>query len=384
MAEIFERLKQPAILGELLAGAVLGPSILNVVVPDARLDMLSELGVLFLLFGAGLDVNAKEMWAVRGKATLVATAGVIVPFIAGWAMMRGFGSANPESIFVGAALVATSVGITARALGARGLLNEKASQIILAAAVIDDVLGLIVLAVVSGFVKGGLNLIDVALTAALASAFTFTVAKWGPPAMTRAAPAIHSRMKAGETQFTVAMVVLFSLAALATYAGVAAIVGAFLAGLALSESAKGRLRDLSHGVTELFTPFFLAGIGLHLDLRTLKDRDGAILVAAIFAVAVITKLIGCGLGAAGMGWREMMKIGLGMAPRGEVGMVVAQLGLSAGVLGPRTYGALVLMAVLTTIITPVFLRFAFDSRRPEGAEWNNSAGESSEWERQTV
>ncbi len=382
MAELFERLKQPAILGEILAGVILGPSLLGWVRPEPRLEMLAELGVLFLLFGVGLDVNAAELWAVRGTATLVATLGVIIPLGAGWLLMSWLGSPTPEAIFVGAALVATSVGITAKALSARGLLNQKASQIILAAAVIDDVLGLIVLAVVSGMTKGGIHIADIVITAALATAFTVVLAKWGTRVMNHAAPVVHSRMLAGDTQFNVAMIVLFALAALATFAGVAAIVGAFLAGLALSETAAGRVRDLSHGVNELFAPFFLVAIGLHLDLSALKSRDGAILVTLIFVVAVITKLIGCGLGAISMGWREMLKIGLGMAPRGEVGMVVAQIGLSSGVLTARTYGAVVLMAVLTTVITPVFLRFVFEDPMSESNDLNptQAAGDQTAWE----
>jgi Na+:H+ antiporter len=380
MAEVFERLRQPAILGEILAGALIGPSLLNWVAPDPRLNMLSDLGVLFLLFTVGLSVNATELWSVRGTATLVATLGVIAPLLAGWALMAWLGAKTPEAVFVGASMVATSVGITAKALSARGLLAERASQIILAAAVIDDVLGLIVLAVVSGFAKGGgLRWGDIALTTVLATAFTVIVARWGVTVVRHAAPHVHSRMRAGETQFTVAMIILFGLAALATYAGVAAIVGAFLAGLALSDSATPRLRDLSHGVNELFAPFFLAGIGLHLNLSALGNRRGAFLVISIFVIAVLTKLIGCGLGAASGGWREMLKIGLGMAPRGEVGMVVAQLGLSSGILTAQTYGAVVLMTVLTTIATPLFLDWVFEKKAPSGG-----AEAEDQWERQAV
>jgi Kef-type K+ transport system membrane component KefB len=160
------------------------------------------------------------------------------------------------------------------------------------------------------------------------------------------------------------MITLLALSALATYTGVAAIVGAFLAGLAMSETATERVRVLSHGVNELLVPFFLAGIGLHLQISALRDRDGLILVTALFIVAVVTKVVGCGLGAMGMGAREKLKIGLGMVPRGEVGMVVAQLGLSAGVLTQRTYGAVVVMAVLTTVVTPLFIRFVFEKGEP--------------------
>jgi len=360
LAELFERLGQPGLLGEILAGVLIGPSVLHLVGPDARMETLAELGVIFLLFRVGLEVNPEELWAVRGTAMIVATIGVLVPLGAGYFFMRWWGAASPAAIFVGAAMVATSVGVTAQALSARGLLSQRASRIILAAAVIDDVLGLIVLAVVAGIAKGKVNVVDIVVTAALACAFTVVMARWGSHAFRRAVPALHSKLRAGESQFNIAMVSLFALAALAAWTGVAAIVGAFLAGLALSQTATERVRDLASGVNELFVPFFLAGIGLHIDLGVLSDRSSITLVAAIFAIAVLTKLVGCGLGAIGLGWREVLKIGFGMVPRGEVGMVVAQFGLAAGVLSARTYGAVVFMAMLTTVATPVLLRFVFE------------------------
>src|SRR5258708_1779772 len=147
LAELFERLGQPGIVGEILAGALVGPSLLGWIQPNEMLKALSDLGVMFLLFGVGLEVKASELLRVGGKATLVATLGVIVPFFAGWGILSLWGAPQIEAVFVGAAMVATSVGITASVLSARGLLHEVASKIILTAAVIDDVLGLIVLAI---------------------------------------------------------------------------------------------------------------------------------------------------------------------------------------------------------------------------------------------
>ncbi len=364
-AEIFERIGQPAILGEILAGVLIGPSVLGWVKPDGGLEMLAEFGVIFMLFRVGLEVNAQALWSVKGTAMLVAVLGVIVPLIAGTALMFTEGAQAAEAIFVGAALVATSVAITARTLSARGVLQERASQIILAAAVIDDVLGLIVLAGVAAYVKGGVRIWDVLATAALAAVFTAVLAKWGTRLFGHAAPKVHSRMRSAEAQFNLAVVVLFGLAVAAAWTGVAAIVGAFLAGLALSETASDRVRDLSSGVTELFAPFFLAGIGIKLDFAALHNYETVILVVVLTLLAIFTKLIGCGLGAIGMGMRDAMKVGLGMVPRGEVGMVVAQFGLAAGVLSARTYGAVVFMAVLTTVVTPVLLRFAFRNDEDE-------------------
>jgi len=155
------------------------------------------------------------------------------------------------------------------------------------------------------------------------------------------------------------MVVLFALAFLAEHVGVAAIVGAFLAGMALSETVDPRVEHLAQGVTELLVPFFLAGIGMHLDIRGFTEPSVVALALAILAAAIFSKVVGCGLGAWRMGWRNMLRVGLGMMPRGEVGMVVAQIGLTMGVISTHVYGVAVFMAVCTTLLAPPFLRMAY-------------------------
>lgn len=367
LAEVCERFGQPGIVGEILAGALLGPSILGWVTPDATLKALSDLGVMFLLFGVGMEVKASELLKVGGKATLVATVGVIVPFFAGWGIMLAWGTPQVEAVFVGAAMVATSVGVTASVLSARGLLHEVASRIILAAAVIDDVLGLIVLAVVSSIARGHFNLWEVVLTTVLASAFTVVMAIWGTSAVNRFLPHFNSRIKADEAKFHIALVFLFAMALLAQYTGVAAIVGAFLAGLALSDSADARVRTLTRGVSELLVPFFLAGIGLHLNMAVFRSRTTIILALVVLVAAILTKLIGCGLGATSLGWENVLKVGLGMVPRGEVGMVVAQIGLGMSVISAEVYGVVVFMVVASTLVTPLLLRIAFRNPVPEAA-----------------
>ena len=229
LAEVFERLGQPGIVGEILAGVLIGPSVLGWVHPNEVLTTLAELGVMFLLFRVGLEVKASELIRVGGTASVVACLGVIVPFGLGWAIMHLWGAATIESVFVGAAMVATSVGITAQVLASKGLLDHQASRIILAAAVIDDVLGLIVLAIVSSLARGSVNVAELGLTALAAIAFTLVVAKWGTRAMGEVVPRLERRLSAGEVQFNLAIIFLFGLALLAIYAGVAAIIGAFLA-----------------------------------------------------------------------------------------------------------------------------------------------------------
>ena len=367
-AEIFERIGQPAIVGEILAGAVVGPSLLGWIQPNEVLTALSELGVMFLLFRVGLEVKSSELMQVGGTAVMVALLGVLAPMGLGWSIMRAWGYSQVESVFVGAAMVATSVGITAQVLAAKGLLHLQSSKIILGAAVIDDILGLIVLAIVSSAAKGQVNVLEISATAVAAIGFTIIVAKWGTTAMTRFVPQAESRLKSGEAQFNVALVLLFTLSVLAIYVGVAAIIGAFLAGMALAESVSERVHDLAHGITEMLVPFFLAGIGLHLDVTAFADRNLLLLAVVILIAAVLSKLIGCGVGAMRLGAKEMLRIGCGMVPRGEVGMVVAQLGLSMTVIEEPVYAVVVFMAVATTIIAPALLNMAYKGAPARDAE----------------
>lgn len=360
MGEIFVKLRQPALVGEILAGALIGPSLLGWVAPNDTLKALADLGVMFLLFDAGLQVKASEMLRVGGISALVATLGVIVTFAGVWSVLLAWGSPRGEAVFVGAAMVATSVGITASSLSARGLLQEVASKIILAAAVIDDVLGLIVLAVLTGAAAGGgIHVLNIALTAGLAAGFTVVIAKWGATAANRILPHFHSRAAADEAEFHIALVLLFALSALALYTGVAAIVGAFLAGLALSESADDRVRDLTRGVNELLVPFFLVGIGLRMDVGVFRSQSTIALTLLILVMVIVTKLIGCGLGAASLGWRNAFKVGLGMVPRGEVTMVVAQMGLSLKIVSAEMYAVVVFIAAASALLTPLLLKVAF-------------------------
>jgi Kef-type K+ transport system membrane component KefB len=368
LAELFERLHQPGIVGEILAGVLIGPSVLGWIAPDDFLAALANLGAMFLLFRVGLDVKASELLRVGGIAALVGILGVVVPFLAGWAIMLSWHSGQTEAIFVGAAMVATSVGITAQVLAAKGLLQERASKIILAAAVIDDVLGLLVLAVVSSLAEGNVNIPSLLLTAALAVAFTVILAKWGTASMSRIVPGVGARLRVGEAQFAISMVLLFALSLLAVFIGVAAIVGAFLAGLALAESVRPRVKELAQGVTELLVPFFLAGIGLHVNLRVLGEKPLVILAMVVMLAAIAAKFVGCGIAAATLGKVDALRIGVGMIPRGEVGMVVAQLGLTLGVIKEDIYSIVVFMAVATTLVAPPLIKLAYAGARPTERE----------------
>lgn len=362
-AELFERLKQPAVAGEILAGVIIGPSLLHLVKPTELTNTLAELGVIFLLFLVGLETKPADIFRVGARALLVAMLGVIVPFVFGYALLLAWGQAHIEAIFVGAAMVATSVGITARVLGQMGLLNLEVSRIILGAAVIDDILGLIILAVVSSMAKGGINYVHIAATAGLAIGFTLLVIFVGARAVNKISPKVD-KLKLGQSQLVFGLSLCLGLAMVAHYIGVAAIIGAFLAGMALAESAEGT--DMPHqaeAVTEFLLPFFLANIGMQLKLGTLLHRGTILLAVALTLLAVVSKLAGCGLSVLSMGKRRAMQVGMGMVPRGEVGIVVAQIGLGLGVIGDSVFGVVLIMAVATTLIAPPFLAQLFKGEK---------------------
>ncbi len=367
ISELFERVGLPGIAGEILAGILIGPSVLNWVAPNETMKALSDLGVLFLLFSIGLEVQLADLLRVGLLSTLVATLGEVAPFLAGWGILVAWGGTAHAALFMGAALVATSVGISASVLKRRDLLHHRASQIILAAAVIDDVLGLIVLAVVSSVARGRFNLAEIVVTAGLATTFVVATAIWGTRVVSRIFPHFHSRIRADEAQFDVAMVLLFSLAVLAFYTGVAAIVGAFLAGLALADNADSRVRHLTRGVTELLVPFFLAGIGLNFDVGIFRSRSTVLMSLVILLAAVAAKVAGCGLATLSNGWQTSLRVGVGMIPRGEVAMVAAQLGLSMLILSPAVYSVIVFVVVASALLTPPLLKMAFGGTvRPAG------------------
>jgi Kef-type K+ transport system membrane component KefB len=359
LAELFERLNQPSIVGEILAGILIGPSVLGWMEPNELLTALADLGVMFLLFRVGLEVKSSELMKVGGTAAVVAVLGVVAPFLMGWAIFRLWGEPQLEAIFMGAAMVATSVGITAQVLASKGWLQVRASRIILAAAVIDDVLGLIVLALVSSMATGEVNVLGLAVTATVAIAFVVIVAKWGTKTMVRVVPRVSQTLRVAEAQFALAMILLFALSLLAVYAGVAAIIGAFLAGMALAESVGDRVHHLACGVTELLVPFFLAGIGLHVNLAAFSEPSTIVLAVVIFVAAVLSKAVGCGLAALRLGRDDAARIGVGMVPRGEVGMVVAQIGLGLGALAAHVYGVVVFMSVATTLVAPPLLKITY-------------------------
>lgn len=360
--ELFERIRQPAVVGEIIAGIIIGPAVLNLVQPTEVLDALAEIGVIFLLFTVGLETRPSDIFRVGRTATVVAVLGVVVPFVAGWGLLSLWpGHSWIEATFLGAAMVATSVGITARVLSGMGLITAEASRVILAAAVIDDVIGLLVLAVVSSLATGHVNYLSIGLIAVLAIAFTLLIVAFGSRVVNRVKRPVDN-LKIDHSLLMFALVLCFGLAVVANLIGIAGIIGAFLAGVALSEATDGtKLHQQSQALTEFTTPFFLVAIGMKLNLAIFLSAHVVVLSAVVIALAIMTKFIGCGLGATGMGRRRAIQVGVGMIPRGEVGIVVAQIGLAMAAVSDVIYGVVLAMAVITTLAAPPLIKLAFAS-----------------------
>lgn len=366
MAEIFERLRQPAVVGEILAGVMIGPSVLGLVKPSELISIIAEIGVIFLLFMVGLETKPQSVYRVGKKAMLVGTLGVILPFVAGYFIAMAWDGSFIEAMFIGAAMVATSVGITARVLGSMGLLDRETAKIILGAAVIDDILGLIILSVVSALSSGTVNYLELGKTAAMAIFFVVLVATVGSHVINKLAPRVR-QLKLSKPFFNLGLILCLGLSVASIYVGVAAIIGAFLAGMALAEATEGnhKMHQLTSGVTEFLVPFFLVNIGMQLNIAVFKDWSVVLLAVIITIAAVLTKFVGCGLGAWGMSRREMAQVGVGMVPRGEVGIVVAQIGLSLAVITETFFAAVLFMAVATTLIAPPLIKMLYSEDKDQ-------------------
>lgn len=365
-AEIFERLKQPAVVGEILAGVLIGPSLLGWVVPSLTTGTLAEIGVILLMFTVGLETEPRAIFSVGKTALAVAVLGVVLPFVLGFGAILAFGASlelaqtTLVAAFVGAAMVATSVGITARVLADMGLLSHQSARVILAAAVIDDILALLLLSVVAGMASpDGVNWPKIILTAVLAIGFVAFIVLAGARIVGKVAPKI-SQLHMRDPLFGVAMALCLGLALLSEHIGIAAIIGAFLAGMALAEfSDQEHLLHKSETLVALFLPFFLVNIGMQVSLEAFKSPLLLWLAALLTVLAVGGKYVAGLIAARGLGKRMSKQIGMGMVPRGEVGIVAAQLGLTLGVLDNRLFSAVLFMAVATTIIAPPFLRALF-------------------------
>lgn len=365
--ELARLAKQPAVLGELLAGVILGGSLLGLVDPEnAIFRLLAEIGVILLLFHIGLETDLKKLFQVGGASLVVAITGVVLPFVFGYFICRLLGLANLVGIVVGASLTATSIGITARILSDLGRLQETEGQTILAAAVIDDIIGLAILAVVTGLNEGKeVSFAGVASVAALAVGFLLAallLGWWGVPALFRR---LQGRI-APEKIPAIAVVFAIGMAILAERAGSQLILGAFAAGLLVARTPQAR--EIERGIASLghfFVPVFFVMVGAAVDLRTFNPLHGenhqTLLVAGLLLLAAVAGKFLSGYSPFWHAGRKSV-IGAGMIPRGEVGLIFAQMGQSTGVLDPAMFSAVTLVVIATTFMTPPLLRAMFCGR----------------------
>ena len=387
-AELFERIHQPPVIGELLAGVLIGPYALGLIgAPDAGLveafhgdaaaaqeainlvyHLVAELGIVVLLFFVGLETRLADILRVGGRAGVVAILGVVIPFILGYGLMGPLlGHPSVESIFVGAAMVATSVGITARVLRDLGVIASIESRIILGAAVIDDILAMIILAVVAGLATtGSVRPIEIGIIAGQALLFTAFVALVGTGTMRRYGLRLE-HLKMDGAPLAVSLLAMLGLAALSASIGLAGIIGAFLAGMVFAEAREHF--DLEHQALPIYqflVPFFFVFTGAQVDWRLFLDGGIMGIALAVTVLALLGKMVGCGAGVLGLGGRSAAIVGVGMAPRGEVGLIVASLGLSLGAIPTQIFSVVVIMSILTTLVVPPILRILY-AGHPETA-----------------
>ena len=368
--ELFERMGQPSVLGELVAGVLVGGSMLGWVPADpgdpygSIIHVMAEIGVAILLFEIGLETDLREMFRVGSAAVTVALVGVVLPFLFGYLFWHAFqGGASLTAIFVGATLTATSVGITARVLTDLGKITTAEARIIIGAAIIDDILGLLILAVVEGLAAtGSVSALDVAKLFGLAVGFLAVAMAIGL-LTARWLFELVNRMRVRGVLVIFALVFALFLAYLADLVGLAPIVGAFAAGLILSRTNQfDTIVEQIKPVADVFTPIFFVSIGAAVDISILDPRvadNRAVLLvgAALFGIAVLGKVVS----GYGVFWRPVnrLAIGAGMVPRGEVGLIFAQLGLMGGILAQDVFSAILIMVMGTTLITPPVLKILF-------------------------
>jgi len=354
--ELFRRLRQPTIVGEILAGVVIGPSALGLVEPDEVLEVFAELGVVFLLFWVGLETRLSELREVGRPAALTGALGVALPFAGGVALGLALGESTATSVFLGAALVATSVGITSAVLLELRSLATTAGRTILGAAVIDDILAMTILAVAVGLEDGGIDAVGVAVVIAMAVGFVAFFAIGGTQLLARRPQLLHAP-RFSESPLLPAVILCLGLAAFSAQIGLAAIIGAFLAGMIVAETREQHpIEDEVAPLYAFFPPFFFAFIGLQVELDAFTDPGTLALLAATTVLAAATKFAGAWLGARSLGSRAATVVGVGMVPRGEVGIIVAGIGAASGVVDAELFAVIVGMSILTTLAVPPILR----------------------------
>lgn len=369
--EIAQRLRLPSVVGEIAAGCAIGPSALGwVSVPDIAvgtpLDVLAEIGVILLLFSVGLETRLDDLKKVGASAFMVGVLGVLIPFGLGALWAHGSGFDWIRSMFVAAAFVATSAGITARVLQELGVLQRQEARIILGAAVIDDILAMLLLGVVSSLQGGGaVDVVSLVGTLVGAIGFVAVIGWAGTHAMRRGSSWLDKPSNP-MSPLAVVLALCLGLAFLSMKFHLAAIIGAFLAGMIASESRqRHQLEEQTGPLLAFLTPFFFVVTGAKVNLAELASASALWMLTVVTVIAIVSKLAGGFLGAIKLGRRGATIVGFGMVPRGEVGVVIASLGLAAGVFDERIYAVIVAMSLLTAMVTPPVLALLLRDRHSD-------------------
>jgi len=358
---VASRINQSAVIGLILVGLLVGPSVLGLITYTDFVAGLAHLGAVILLFVIGFEFNMKDIIQPRNFA--IALIGVIVPWLGGWYLAVLFGFDSASAIFVGTACTATSIAITANVLKELGKLNTEAAKAIIGAAVIDDVLALLALAISTDIVGGSFSYTGIAIVTVKALAFIILAAAFGILVVSKFLIKLDTTpfvQKYPEFIFIFAMMLAFLYAMFAEAVGLSAIVGAFIAGVSFKDVKLYQSHSLKEGAEYLqiiFASIFFVSLGIIADLHAVTPEILVFLIS-LTIVAIATKVIGCGIPAklGGLCTKDTLIVGFGMAPRGEVAMIIALIGLERGIIGQGIYVAIVMMSLLTTIITPIVYR----------------------------
>ncbi|MCL4415271.1 MAG: cation:proton antiporter [Actinobacteria bacterium] len=361
MGFLSQKIGLPTVIGKIAVGIILGPAILGFITPNAAINVIALIGVIILMFISGLETEIDKIKKFGLSSFLIATSGMLFPILLSWGVCKLFGLPQNESIFVGIVLSATSVSITAQTLMELKKMHTDEAATIMNAAVIDDIMGLVAISIFLGTkgigdIKFTTTITRLAIFSASATAFGYVFVNF--------APKLFNRVR--NNDLIMSLIIAFSLLfgwASEFYAGLASITGAYLAGVLVNKSGikekiEKNLRVVGYSI---FIPIFFANIGMGFTVRNLNP----ILIISLLTVAIISKLLGCMLPAkmCGFDWKRSTVIGIGMISRGEVALITATIGATFKIISLETYASLVIVAVATTLITPLLLRFIYSSIR---------------------
>jgi len=357
--ELFEHLHLPAVVGEILAGVLVGPSVLGLAHSSAALVTVATLGVVVLQFAVGLETKPSDLLKVGWAAAAVASAGVALSIGGGFVFGRAVGYTTLTALFVGTAIASTSVGVTARVLRDAGLLRRSAAKVVLGAAVIDDVMGPLVLAVVVGLSSGHADMLKAFVIFGEIVLF-FALELWLVPKLVKRHAHLVEHLRTPNAPFMIAVGIMLLTAATAEWVGLAAVVGAFLAGMMLAETeARFSISRDTRPLYDWLVPYFFAVTGMQVQISMFTNPRVLVLGVGLTVVAVAAKVIGGSAGAMRLGWRRALAVGVGMIPRAEIGLIVASAGLATKVLDAQTYAVIMFAIIATVLIGPLLIPVAF-------------------------